>query len=143
MSAVEVNLTGDAVAANTAVTYLYRDAANWKAGAVVVFRGRATPEQVDVLLAALKDDGLIPGQVGLKDLQDAFSGSCWDEELDHPWHEVQEIVLTADAPTDERTFGEFAMAVAAVGAQGWNEAYVPPFHPEASERRALCQSGGG
>jgi len=64
---------------NTAITYLYRDGSNYKVAHTVFFSGAISLEARDRLLAGLlpadDPDGwgvLIPGQVGLPDLQDRF-----------------------------------------------------------------------
>lgn len=64
---------------NTAIIYQYRDGSNYKVGHTVVFSGSVTLHARDRLLAGLlppdDPDGwgfLIPGQVGLPDLQNRF-----------------------------------------------------------------------
>lgn len=64
---------------NTAITYLYRDGSNYKVDHTVVFSGAIRLEARDRLLSGLlpPDDAdgwgvLIPGQVGLPDLQNRF-----------------------------------------------------------------------
>jgi hypothetical protein len=64
---------------NTAITYLYRDGSNYKVDHTVVFSGPVTLQARDRLLAGLlpPDDpdgwgSIIPGQVGLPDLQNRF-----------------------------------------------------------------------
>jgi hypothetical protein len=64
---------------NTAITYLYRDGSNYKVDHTVVFSGPITLHARDRLLAGLlpPDDpdgwgSIIPGQVGLPDLQNRF-----------------------------------------------------------------------
>lgn len=63
---------------NTAIKYKYRDASNNKVAATVIFAGRLSTAQTEAFLASLSQDGsngegdFIPGQVGLKDLQNSF-----------------------------------------------------------------------
>lgn len=64
---------------NTKITYLYRDGSNNKIDASVIFSGAITLAERDRLVNAMlpaHDDDLfgtiIPGQVGLPDLQDQF-----------------------------------------------------------------------
>ena len=149
---LQLNGKGDV---NTRLTYMYRDADNYKVGKEVVFKGifRLGEDLAPMLLALDRSEGstsLIPGQVGLDDLQDSFTGcaSRWDPERDHPWHEVTSVapVLAAELPaTDGRSIFEFSRDVirAAVG-DGWNEAYLPPFHAVmmARQSRHERESGG-
>jgi len=64
---------------NTAITYLYRDGANYKVSRTAIFAGPITLEARDRLLGAMmpsEDQDLwgviIPGQIGLQDLQNQF-----------------------------------------------------------------------
>lgn len=102
---------------NTRLSYLYRDASNYKQSGSVVFAGAITPTQRTQVIQAL-DEGsyLIVEQVGLANLRE----ERWSHgnEDDHVWHEVTEIALTEDAPTDERTIDEF---VAELVATTWDE----------------------
>lgn len=131
---------------NTRLTYMYRDADNYKVGAEVVFEGRyRLAEDLAPMLLALDSSvgtpSFVPGQVGLKDLQDRFQGceSRWDPERDHPWHEVTglEPVLAAQAaPTDERSIFQFGRDVIRVCvAEGWSDAYLPPSYPAMKARQ--------
>lgn len=84
---------------NTRISYIYRDASNYKAGSSVVVEGEINPEQIQIIASAL-DEGLyfIPSQVGLDDLQGQLQGYDSVDELDedgvnpddHPWHELHE-----------------------------------------------------
>jgi len=64
---------------NTKLSYLYRDGSNYKVAGTVIFSGAITLGDRDRLLGGMlpsSDDDLwgviIPGQVGLADLQDRF-----------------------------------------------------------------------
>lgn len=62
----------------TVVTYMYRDAGNWKRFSEAYVRGALKVEQLEPYL---QGDSFIPGDLGLPGLE----GSDMDQ--DHPWHE--------------------------------------------------------
>lgn len=170
---------------NTKITYLYRDGSNYKVDAAVVFAGAITLGDRDRLLAAMlpADDEdlwgvIIPGQVGLPDLQNRFGATevamleallapqsgpvsvtvdpderaryetllkeararkpQWREGDDHIFHEVTDIHLTEELPTDPRTIFEF---IAEVGRVIWDETWRPSFYEEmvANHEEAVAQ----
>lgn len=159
---------------NTKITYLYRDGSNYKVDASVIFAGAITLGDRDRLLGGMlppDDDDLwgviIPGQVGLPDLQNRFGRKevamleallapqerpvrtvidpaereryeallaetrarkpQWRETDDHIFHEVTDITLTEEAPTDPRTILEF---IAEVERVEWDDTWRPEFYPE-------------
>lgn len=72
---------------NTEVSYLYRDASNYKQSASVVMAGRLSAQEMVDLLASLDErQFFIPSQVGLEDLQENFGSRLYDD--DHVWHEI-------------------------------------------------------
>lgn len=84
---------------NTAVSYLYRSASNFKISMRVVVAGNDASAIADIW-GALEDDELfIPGQVGLPALQ---SEQGWEltRDEDGVWHELVNIEATA-APAAE------------------------------------------
>lgn len=131
---------------NTSLTYMYRDGDNYKTTRTVVFSDgvRSVASLSALLLALDKSEGtpsLIPGAVGLDDLQDSFNGceSRWDPERDHPWHEVtrlEPVVASEVEATDERSIVEFSDQVSRLALlSGWNEDYKPAFYPEMKRRQ--------
>ena len=81
---------------NTQVTYLYRDAANYKSSRVVVLEGELTrKEQLQVLTARHEGLWFIPSQVGLDDLQAQLTS--FPDPDDHVWHELLEVTSVAVA----------------------------------------------
>ena len=77
------------IAMNTRISYLYRDAGNYKAYHDLVICGKLTLAQVALYL----DSGefFIPSQVGLPDLQ-AELGTPTDD--DHVWHHLPSDAFT-------------------------------------------------
>lgn len=110
--------------ANTRVEWLYRDADNMKASAAAVLAGRLTRPEVEEIVGKL-DEGeyLIPGQVGLDDLQGALTAENGWSGADHPWHELVGIGHTDDAPTLPMAAAELLDAFRAVE---WDDGYEPP-----------------
>lgn len=80
---------------NTAISYMYRDGANYKEGERVVIAGRLTLAEVEECLD--DEDGFIPGDVGLPELQERLQG--FPSGDDHVWHELEEMEPTAEEPT--------------------------------------------
>ena len=113
-------------APNTKITYMYRDGSNYKAGHSVVLGGRLDSSDVEAFIGALDNISMVPGQVDLKDLQDSFEGceSEWDPDLDHPFHEVEEIAATSEAVTEIMTAAEFIQKIKDVK---WNAGWEPSF----------------
>lgn len=110
---------------NTSVSYLYRDADNYKASRQVILPGLLSVAERKQILDARDDGGyFIPSQVGLDDLQGELQQ--WDapHELadddvnpsDHPWHEMDDdqIEVSAQAPNETMTASELAAAFAEV-----------------------------
>ena len=96
--------------ANTALTYLYRDADNYKATRTVILSGALQPGDLEKIFSGL-DDGLwfIPSQVGLDDLQGDLQQYDTDQRLDSDgcnpsdrvWHELQipdGVIATNEKP---------------------------------------------
>lgn len=90
---------------NTKISYMYRDADNYKQYAEVVIEGSISDEDKKLILNK-RDEELyfIPSQVGLDDLQERMPSPIGDS--DHIWHELQDedINLTEDDPTINHTF---------------------------------------
>lgn len=143
---VHLDLDGHTDCGSTRLVYQYRDGANYKTAHSVVVEGRMSPLMARAILAccdADTDASFVPGQVGLPDLQDSFSGcdSYWDPDLDHPFHEVLAIELTrepanlvdsSDRPLTTHDLMERFLDVGLAG--GWNDDYLPPFHAEMAQR---------
>lgn len=103
---------------NTRMSYLYRDASNYKADGHVIVEGHLTWRALTPYL----DDGtsFLPGQVGLDALQDRF-GTGLNQDDDHVWHDVTGVELTDQPPTDARDAQALLAAFAAAHAAGWDE----------------------
>jgi hypothetical protein len=79
---------------NTRISYLYRDACNYKKFNEVVISGVISEKRIKSLLK--EELFFIPSDVGLQDLQDEIFLSD-----DHIWHEFEKIELTEEEPTVE------------------------------------------
>lgn len=134
---------------NTQLTYMYKDGNNYKTSRTVTFSGSpGGPSALRALILACDSSAgnasIIPGEVGLKDLQDSFTGcqSPWDPEQDHPWHEITDITPIdpsiseeLDAEKDERSFQEFCQQLCSQAIlEGWDESYTPEFYPAMKQR---------
>lgn len=112
----ETNL--DAAGANTRISLSYADASNYKAHQDVVVAGRLSPEHLARMESTLQDgEFMIPGQVGLPDLQASMS-TGWGED-DHVFHTISGIELTDDAPTVDLTV-DAMMGAWPADARGWD-----------------------
>lgn len=103
---------------NTRLSYLYRDASNYKQAAGVTLSGSAS-EADRALIDSRLDQGewFIPSQVGLRDLQRDFQSGGNLYEDDHVWHELdveRDIEDTHNAPTVAMTWSELVARFASV-----------------------------
>ena len=94
---------------NTRISYMYRDANNYKVSTHVILEGELSKSQIKKMLDLTKGGDFIPSQVDLDDLQDGLQ--CYDSKdwgEDHCWHEIEEdsFSLTNDAPTTQMTAKE-------------------------------------
>lgn len=115
---------------NTRIVYSYRDGDNYKVAGDVVLAGLLSQSDKDAILAhcdsALTGNpSFIPGQVGLKDLQDSFeTPSRWDDRRDHPWHEI-DVIEDTDMAADSGDAQDFTRSFLATA---WDHAWLPEFH---------------
>jgi hypothetical protein len=87
---------------NTRVTYMYRDASNYKESKDVIFVGEVARDEKLYLETT---DEFIAAEVGLESLQPLLTS--FPSEDDHVYHEVSSVEATDEAPTDSRTIQEF------------------------------------
>lgn len=92
---------------NIKLSYLYRDAGNYKQFGDIVFNNpeNFTLDEINAKLKSLLIDG------------EYFVATQWqiptlytfpfDEELDHTWHEFESLTSTREKATDERSISEF------------------------------------
>lgn len=106
---------------NTKISYLYRDADNYKMRHEVVIAGSMSEEQEKAIEDSL-DEGVyfIPSQVGLPD--DRFGSVT---AADHPWFEWVGVEPTADRPTLHVTAEELT-AKFVDAENGWTESTDAP-----------------
>lgn len=77
----------------TTLTYLYRDASNYKQHGQIQLDGILSPEELQMIRSRLSEgDRFIPGDLpaefGIEELQSKLP-SYPSEEDDHVWHELQ------------------------------------------------------
>jgi len=93
---------------NTRLSYVYRDADNYKNAGSAILVGRYENNDIEVIRAALDSEMFfIPSQVDLLDLQEGLAQFDVNTELDeegvnfadHAWHELD--LATAISRTDE------------------------------------------
>ena len=87
---------------NIALTYLYRDAHNYKAHATIRLSGTFTPAELAEITAKL-DSGtyFVPAQLGLPPLQHQLhTYSAGPTGADHAFHELLEIRIATAADSD-------------------------------------------
>ena len=102
---------------NTEVSYLYRDAHNYKNQIAVVVAGEVQFSDIAPYLS--EDKYFIPVQIGL----DGLNG--YDAEIDHPWHEIDPdgFELTEAKPTIDLTAAELIANFKKAHQEGWDENY--------------------
>lgn len=97
---------------NTRIDYMYRDANNYKQSDHVVMAGALTIEEATAIVDGLdEEDGFVPSAVGLDDLQERMV-TDWEDDADHPFHEIDGISLTGSEPTTDMTAAEFVVRFA-------------------------------
>ena len=92
----------------TELSYMYRDADNYKQFKPIFLIGRLGDEEINRITERLEDgDFLLPSQLGLENLQ-PYMG-YYDDETDHIWHELCLDELTIyqeeNLPTNISFFG--------------------------------------
>ena len=99
---------------NTEVSYLYRDACNYKTFDTVIIAESLDIAEIRPFLV----DGLlfIPSEIGLPNLQPKEL-----TEDDHVWHEVETLRPTQDAPTIAMDAAALIAACKTANQAGWNE----------------------
>jgi hypothetical protein len=87
--------------------YMYRDGANYKQHAEIVFTNpeNLEIEEIESELRArfISSEYFTPKDVGIPALQ----LYAYDAEIDHDWHEMTELTFTDEKPTDNRSITEF------------------------------------
>lgn len=92
---------------NTELYYLYRDADNYKQHESVIMPGVLCTSDAQKLFDALDDDdGFVPSAVGLDDLQER-NVNGWQNDVDHPYHELLALKVTKKEPTIDMTILDF------------------------------------
>lgn len=103
---------------NTKMSYMYRDADNYKSLTEVVISGEITEEQEDRIVAKLDDDTyFIPEQLGLPAKR--MDDYPYDPEVDHPYCELIGFESTSLDATEDLTVDELVAAFEAV--ESWDE----------------------
>lgn len=89
---------------NTRISYLYRDASNYKVPNECIVRGLLTDEQTKAILDCLDRDNFIPSQVGLPEKRfdrfDPEEDTCWFE-LYESGFEPTDAEATVDLSVEE------------------------------------------
>jgi len=97
---------------NTRVSYLYRDASNYKAVESVVLAGTLSGEEIDVLHSAIaiaaagagiESSAFSPVDFGLPPAQEQLWATAERNEDDHIYNELLSVEPTRDAVTHSRT----------------------------------------
>ena len=107
-----VRVGAKVLAMNTEIFYMYRDDCNYKnfPDHPVVLKGKLTKKQIAAIYDKMMDkEHFIAEQLGLPVLR----YSC-DRDVDHCWHELDEIVQTSSEPTmemDAKTFYDTVIAI--------------------------------
>jgi len=95
------------LSSNIKLSYLYRDASNYKLFGQVIFRNpeNLSIEEINRKIHVCLIDGEFfdAKKWGIPVLQ--FEN--YNKELDHPWHEIEKIEATTAEITDNRSIAEF------------------------------------
>ena len=103
---------------NIKLNYRYRDYANYKNNGEAVFTNpdKFSLEQIEATLRTylLDDEYFYASRWGLKDLH----FEKYDDENDHPYHELLEVELTEETATEPESITELLKRVVK-GGNGW------------------------
>ena len=103
---------------NTKMSYMYRDADNYKSFTEIVISGELTEVQKNRIVSKLDDDTyFIPEQLGLP--ANRLDDYPYDPEVDHPYCELIGFELTAADATESLTVEELVAAFESV--ESWDE----------------------
>lgn len=106
---------------NTLVSYLYRDADNYKVNNECVIRGEMTEEQEKRIIESLDEEVyFVPACVGMP--EEKFGS---ETEADHPWFEWCGIEPTSRKPTLDIDAEELTARFEKAG-NGWHEVRTAP-----------------
>lgn len=139
-SKAELAVAGIELTMNTKLSYLYRDADNYKVWNECVLEGTLTQEQKQKILDSRFDgEWFIPHLVGLPEKQ--FDE--WDEQSDHPYFELDENSFeeVALAPTVKMKAVDLVSAFERCSQTEWTES--APRHPSLEDRMASAAAKAG
>jgi hypothetical protein len=118
---------------NTKISYLYRDASNYKDWGSVVLTGVVkNPASFEKKLRKQLDceEKFIASQVKVPEVFPYSKGAPGVD--DHCWHEFDSVTETEESPTDSRTPEQFLADVTAANTEGWLD--FDPENPDAPFR---------
>lgn len=98
---------------NTSITYLYRDASNYKQFDTVIISGQLSLNDIEDFF--YEKEFFIPSEIGLKDLQPENLN-----QYDHIWHEILEISHTQEKPTVNITAKKIISNFRKASQEEWN-----------------------
>lgn len=113
-------------AANTMIGYQYRDGANYKKYAEVVFKGVIIPAQINIIRQNFfkefepTEPDFLPRQVGLRPLCPATHDDNYDDDIDHMIHTLESIKLVTQPANAEMLITDLCNNFAAAGTEGWD-----------------------
>ncbi|USN15889.1 hypothetical protein PAPPERLAPAPP_01470 [Brevundimonas phage vB_BpoS-Papperlapapp] len=105
---------------NTRLSYMYRDASNYKEHLEFILDGLMTMEQAVKVCSLLTGDGddFLPVLLGMESASWSSDGGGAHYADDHPWHELNSISPTRQ-DHDGMTVDQFIAAIEAADNQQW------------------------
>jgi hypothetical protein len=95
---------------NTIIQYHYQDAANYKSHSEDdILEGTLTEKEKTALLDKFQQEGFVPSQIGLNDLQgelQQYDQSSFNDD-DHCFHQLDAVEATQAEPNHSMTAKEF------------------------------------
>jgi hypothetical protein len=114
--------------ANTAISYMYRDADNYKAAGGVTFAGVITEAGKQLINSYLYEgECIIPEQIGLPALQEflmSFDSNVdldQEEDIDHPWHELTGFKISDPSTPATESIDINQFVALFIDFPGWDE----------------------
>ena len=106
---------------NTKISYMYRDACNYKQLQSVILSGELTKGQIQQIYDSCDGEFFIPAQVGLPEIR--FGEITEDDSC---WFEIGDITLTLDNPTENYTAKEVLDKFLDAKENGWDDVKYAP-----------------
>lgn len=108
---------------NTRINYQYRDAANYKVPNEAVVAGEISEPDRQFIFESCLEEGeyFIPSKIGMPERTMVDEGFEPDDDLDHPYFELQDFETTEEPPTVEMTAEQLVAGFKMFAGKNWEK----------------------